>query len=72
MEGLWISIGFLIGALIVYLLIHPRVKRAESEADTERFRANGADELRQKLEVEVSSLREVATRVDDLVHGGRS
>lgn len=67
MESLWILIGFLIGALIAYLLIHPRVKRAESEADTERLRANGADELRQKLEVEVSSLREVATRVDDLV-----
>ncbi len=66
MEGLWILLGFLIGALIVYFLIQPQVKRAESEAVAERLRANGADESRQKFEVEISSLREVAMRVGDL------
>jgi DNA recombination protein RmuC len=66
MEALWILIGFLVGGLIVYFLTQPQVKRAESQAATEQLRATSADESRQRLEVEISALREVATRVGDL------
>ncbi len=66
MEALWILIGLLLGGLIVYFLTQPLVKRAESQAAAEILRATGADESRQKLEVEISALREVAARVGDL------
>lgn len=66
MQGLWIVVGFLIGGVFVYFLLKPRIKRAETEVDAERLRANDAGDSRQKLEVEASALRQVATRVNDM------
>jgi predicted nucleic acid-binding Zn-ribbon protein len=66
MEALCILVGLLIGALAVYLLVKPRVNLAETEAATERLRANDIDASRQRLEIEISALRGVADRIREL------
>jgi DNA recombination protein RmuC len=66
MEALWILIGLLIGGLAVYFLVKPRVKLAETEATTERLRANDLDVSRQRLEIEISAFRGIEDRIREL------
>jgi DNA recombination protein RmuC len=66
MQSLWIIVGLLIGGLAVFFLVRPRLKNAEAKAAEEHNRAKELDASRQKLEIELASLREIAGRVDGL------
>jgi len=56
MEGIWSLLGLAAGAAIVFLIIRPRLIKAESDAAADRTKAEDAERARQKLEVELASV----------------
>jgi DNA recombination protein RmuC len=54
------------GGLAVYFLVKPQIMRAETEAATERLRANDGDASRQRLEIEIAAVRGVVDRIGEL------
>jgi DNA recombination protein RmuC len=66
MEGLWSVIGIAAGAALVFFILRPRVTKAEAEAAAEREKAGQADSARQKLDVELATVRVEANRAAEV------
>ena len=67
MQSLWIIAGLLIGGLAVFFLTRPRLETAEMRAAEEHNRAKELNASCQKLEIELSALREISGRVDGFI-----
>jgi DNA recombination protein RmuC len=66
MQPLWILAGLIVGSLTILFLTRPRLKNAEMRATEEHNRAKELEASRQKLDVELSALREISGRFDRL------
>lgn len=66
MEGLWSVIGLVVGATVAFFIIKPRLGKAETDAAQDRVKAEEAEKSRQKLEVELATLRAEANRVTEI------
>ena len=56
----------IVGAAVVFLISKPRLAKAEGDVSAERARADDSEKSRQKLEVEVATVRVEANRVGEI------
>ena len=67
-DGIWGVIGICIGAIGVFVILKPRIVRAESDAASERAKSEVIDKNRQQLEVELAGVRVVASRTKEVMN----
>ena len=66
MQSVWTVFWLLLGGLAVFFLTKPRLRNAETKASEADSRAEELEASRQKLEVELSAMREISGRADAL------